>query len=250
MRVVITGATSGLGAELARQYAANGATHLGLVGRREALLKEVAEACRASGAQVQVYTQDVTDGNAMVELADDFVKWAGGADLVIANAGVGGHDSLGKGDPGPLTWMMNVNVNGVINTLVPFVKTMQTQELVKGRRGHLVAIASQAGFRAMPQHATYAATKIAVRTLMDGFSYTLEHKGITATTINPGFVVSEMTNKNKFPMPFLLKTDDAVRRMRKAIAKRKRTYTFPRRLFALIYLLRFLPRFLVARLRA
>lgn len=250
MRVVITGATSGLGAELARQYAAEGATHLGLVGRRETLLKEVAEACRASGAEVQIYTQDVTDGEAMRALAEDFVGWAGGADLVIANAGVGGPDSLGQGDPSGLTWMMDVNVNGVINTLVPFVKPMQTQDPVKGRRGHLVAVASQAGFRALPHHATYAASKIAVRTLMDGFSYTLEHKGISATTINPGFVVSEMTAKNKFPMPFMLQTDDAVRRMRRAIAKRKRVYTFPRRLFALIYLLQILPRFLVARVRA
>ena len=250
MRIVITGATSGLGAELARQYAANGATHLGLVGRREALLSEVAEACRASGAEVQTYTQDVRDGEGMVAMADDFVAWAGGADLVIANAGVGGPDSLGKGDPSPLTFMMDVNVNGVINTLIPFVKTMEAQEPVKGRRGHLVAVASQAGFRALPHHATYAATKIAVRTLMDGFSYTLEHKGISATTINPGFVVSEMTAKNKFPMPFMLQTDDAVRRMRKAIAKRKRTYTFPRRLYALIYLLQLLPRFVVARVRA
>ncbi|MBL4848495.1 MAG: SDR family NAD(P)-dependent oxidoreductase [Planctomycetes bacterium] len=249
MRVVITGATSGLGAELARQYAANGATHLGLVGRREALLAEVAEACRSSGAQVQTYTQDVTDGKAMVELAEDFVGWAGGADLVIANAGVGAPDNLGSGDPSALTWMMDVNVNGVINTLVPFVKSMQAAEPVRGRRGHLVAIASLAGFRALPHHGGYAASKIAVRTLMDGFSYALEHKGISATTINPGFVVSEMTAKNEFPMPFMLQTDVAVRRMRRAIARRNRTYSFPRRLYFLIWLLQRLPRFIVSRVR-
>ena len=249
MRVEITGATSGLGAELARQYAAKGATHLGLVGRREALLKEVAEVCRGSGAEVRIYTQDVTDGAAMVELADDFVAWAGGADLVIANAGMGAHDSIGSGDPRPLTQLIDVNVNGVINTLVPFVKSMQAAEPVRGRRGHLVAIASLAGFRALPQHAGYAASKIAVRTLMDGFSYTLEHKGITATTINPGFVVSAMTDKNEFPMPFMLQTDVAVRRMRGAIARRSRTYSFPRRLYFMIWLLQRLPRFVVARIR-
>ena len=245
MRVVNTGATSGLGAEMARQYAAAGATHLGLVGRREERLNEVAEACRAQGATVSTYTQDVRDGAAMQELARDFVERAGGVDLVVANAGVGTPDKISSGDPAPLTKVIDVNVSGVINTLVPFVPTMKAQ-----RSGHLVAIASQAGWRALPHHATYAASKIAVRTLMDGFGYSLEHYGVRWTCINPGFVVSEMTDTNEFPMPFLQPTDVAVRRMRRAIRRGARTYTFPRRLFALISLLRVLPRFVVARLRA
>lgn len=245
MRVVITGATSGLGAEMARQYAAAGATHLGLVGRREERLNEVAEACRAQGATVSTYTQDVRDGAAMQELARDFVERAGGVDLVVANAGVGTPDKISSGDPAPLTKVIDVNVSGVINTLVPFVPTMKAQ-----RSGHLVAIASQAGWRALPHHATYAASKIAVRTLMDGFGYSLEHYGVRWTCINPGFVVSEMTDSNEFPMPFMLPTEVAVKRMRRAIRRGARTYTFPRRLFALISLLRVLPRFVVARLRA
>lgn len=249
-RIVITGATSGLGAEFARQYAGAGATHLGLVGRRASLLEEVADACRGLGAEVRVYAQDVVDGAAMMDLARDFVDWAGGVDLVIANAGMGSPDSLGSGDPRPLTQLMDVNVNGVINTLVPFVKPMQAAPAVKGWRGQLVAVSSIAGFRALPHHAAYAASKAAVQTLMDGFSYTLEHKGIAATTINPGFVVSEMTAKNKFPMPFMLETSVAVQRMRRAIAKRRRVYSFPKRLMALICLLRWLPRFVVARIRA
>jgi short-subunit dehydrogenase len=246
MRVVITGATSGLGAELARQYAAEGATHLGLVGRREARLQEVAAQISAAslGAQVRTYVQDVTDGEGMIALAQDFVEFAGGVDLVIANAGVGNPDGLSRGNPAPLTQLMNVNVNGVINTLVPFVPTMRDN-----KSGHLVAIASQAGFRALPKHAGYAASKMAVRALMDGFDYSLARWGIASTTLNPGFVVSEMTDSNEFPMPFLLQTEPAVRRMRRAIRKRKRVYTFPKRLFFFVTLLRFLPRFLVSRVR-
>ena len=247
---MITGATSGLGAELARQYAGAGATHLGLVGRREGLLEEVAAACRAAGAEVRVYAQDVADGAGMMALAEDFVAWAGGVDVVVANAGMGSPDSLGGGDPRPLTKLMDVNVNGVINTLVPFVKPMQAAPLTGGWRGQLVAVASQAGFRALPHHAAYAASKAAVQTLMDGFAYSLEHKRIGATTINPGFVVSEMTATNTFPMPFMLETAVAVRRMRRAIQRRRRVYTFPKRLYALICLLQLLPRFVVARLRA
>ncbi|MGE0707319.1 MAG: SDR family NAD(P)-dependent oxidoreductase [Planctomycetota bacterium] len=244
MRIVITGATSGLGAELARQYAGDGATHLGLVGRRAELLEEVAGACRALGCEVRTYTQDVSDPDGMVALAADFVGWAGGADLVIANAGLGMPDRILQGDPRPLGKMLTVNVNGVVNTILPFLPTMKAQGA-----GQVVAVASQAGFRATPGHAGYAATKIAVRTLMDGWDYELRPLGIATTTINPGFVVSEMTAKNRFPMPFILSTDVAVRRMRKAIRRRRRTYTFPRRLFALILLLLVLPRFVVARVR-
>ena len=93
MRIVITGATSGIGRELALQYAADG-VHLGVVGRREALLEELAVACRANGAKVEVYVCDVTDAPAMKDLAKNFAHAAGGVDLVIANAGVGSPDNL------------------------------------------------------------------------------------------------------------------------------------------------------------
>lgn len=240
MRVVITGATSGLGKELATQYAADGATHLALVGRRQERLEEAAEACRAHGAQVEVYAQDVTDGQAMQALAQDFIAKAGGADLVIANAGIACKDSLASGDPGPLAKCVDINVNGVINTLLPFVPHMKERG-----SGHLVAVASIAGARALPLHTIYSATKIAVRFLMDGWGYELNSWGIKTTTINPGFVVSEITDKNEFPMPFMLETAPACRRMRRAIRKGKRVYTFPLPMRFVIWLFTFFPRWLV-----
>jgi len=244
MRVVITGATSGLGRELALQYAADGATHVGIVGRRAELLEQVAAACRERGAQVHIFTQDVRDGAAMQALAKTFVDAAGGVDLVIANAGIATTDGLAGGDPAPLTRCIDVNVNGVINTLLPFIPTMKTQG-----SGHLAAVASVAGFRALPLHTIYAATKIAVRTLLDGWGYELNEWGIATTTLNPGFIVSEITDKNEFPMPFLLPTDVAVRRMRKAIKRRKRVYTFPWQMWLAVHLLLLrLPRFVIKRL--
>ena len=216
---------------------------LGLTGRREPLLEELAEACRAKGAQAELFALDVCDGAGMKAAADDFVKAAGGIDLVIANAGMGNPDRLASGDAAPLTRLMEVNVCGVLNTLLPFIPTMKDQGM-----GHLVAVASIAGAIGLPKHTAYSASKAAVRMLMDGFAYELNAWGIHTTTINPGFVVSEMTAKNRFRMPFLMDADDAVRGMRKAIRKHKRVYTFPLPTRFATWVLTKLPRFLIARL--
>jgi NADP-dependent 3-hydroxy acid dehydrogenase YdfG len=213
VRIVITGATSGIGKEMSLQYAKPG-VQLGLVGRRKERLAELAEACRERGAQATIYAVDVTDRAAMQVLAEEYLAVAKGVDLVIANAGVGSPDKLGDGDPGPMGFLMDVNVGGVINTVVPFVPAMKAQ-----KSGHVVAIASIAGARALPHHAAYAASKACVRMLMDGWGYYLNHHGIKTTTINPGFIRSEMTDTNEFKMPFFLETDEACRRMIRAIAK-------------------------------
>lgn len=244
-RIVITGATSGIGRELALQYAAEegAACVLGLVGRRVDRLEEVAAAARARGATVHVYPVDVGDRAAMAGVAGAFLQAAGGADLVIANAGVGHPDRLSQGDAGPQAELIHVNVSGVIHTLVPFVPAMKA-----AGRGHLVAVASVAGFRALPGHAAYSASKIAVRTLMEGWGLDLERWGIRSTVLCPGFVKSEMTAKNEFPMPFMLETDDAVRRMRRAIRRGRRQYVLPLPMAIAAWLLARLPRFVLQRL--
>jgi len=243
VRIVITGATSGIGRELALQYAADG-VHLGVVGRRADLLEEVAQACRGRGARVEAYTQDVTDGAGMRRLAEEFLRAAGGVDLVIANAGVGVPDKVQSGDPEPMTRLLSINVIGLVNTLIPFVPAM-----IEQGAGHLVAIASIAGERALPGHAAYCASKGCARMLLDGWAYKLEPKGIHLTTINPGFVESELTAGNDFPMPFLMRTDEACRRIREAIARKRRSYTFPLPMRLFGWLLGRAPRFVVARVR-
>lgn len=245
MRIVITGATAGIGAELARQYAAPGVV-LGLSGRRQERLDAVAGECRAKGATVHTWAVDVVDRPGMATLAREFLAAAGGVDLVIANAGVGNPDkwSLKEGDAGPMSTLFEVNVVGVSNTLVPFVPAMVAQ-----RSGHLVAIASIAGFRALPGSASYCASKAAVQMLMDGLGMDLKRHGITCTAVNPGFVESELTAKNDFPMPFMLETPEACRRIRRALARRKRVYTFPWQMALLARVLKVAPEFVLRRLR-
>lgn len=221
MHMVITGTTSGIGEALALHYAQAG-TVLGLLGRRQDRLATVAERCRARGARVLTAPLDVRDAAALQAFAAQFLAQAGGIDVVIANAGVGAPDDLVSGNAALHTVLFEVNVVGLLQTFFPFIPRM-----IEQRRGQLVAIASVAGFRAMPGSTTYAATKMAVRALMEGYDWELRRYGITTTTINPGFVVSEMTANNPFPMPFLLPTDVAARRIARAIARQRRVYTFP-----------------------
>jgi short-subunit dehydrogenase len=241
MKIVITGATSGIGRALALHYAAPGAT-LGLIGRRQELLNTVAECCQAQGAQVLPAPLDVRNEAAMQTYARQFITQAGGVDLVIANAGVGAPDDLASGSAAHHAQLFEVNVIGLLNTLLPFIPCMMQQ-----RQGQLVAIASVAGFRALPGSTTYAATKVAVRALMEGYGWELKRHGIVTTTINPGFVVSEMTAKNQFPMPFLLQTDAAARHMARAIARHRRVYTFPWPMAITARLLPFIPGALLTR---
>lgn len=243
MRIFITGATSGIGRELAQQYAAQGVT-LGLAGRREELLQEVAQEVGRRGGVAHVYPLDVADREACAQVAEAFVAAAGGIDLVIANAGMACVDRLETGDASPQARTLTVNVLGVVHTLLPFVPTMVAQ-----KSGQLVAVASVAGFRAVPWHTAYCASKAAVQSLMEGYGMQLEQHGIWTTTINPGFVVSEITDTNDFHMPFLLSTEKACVKIRRAIRKRRRVFTFPwqmawfgRPLF------RWAPRFVIKRL--
>ena len=241
MDIVLTGATSGIGKALALHYARPDTT-LGLIGRRQALLSQVTAQCMAQGATVIPGTLDVRDTAAMQAYTGQFLAQAAGIDLVIANAGSGAPDNLTSGNAGHHAWLFEVNVIGLLNTLLPFVPRMIQQQ-----RGQLVAIASVAGFRALPGSTTYAATKIAVRALMEGYGWELQRHGIITTTINPGFVVSEMTASNKFHMPFLVQTDDAAQRIARAIARQRRVYTFPWPMAIMARLLPLLPGTLLTR---
>jgi hypothetical protein len=187
-RIFITGASSGLGAGLARHYAKPGAT-LGLVARREALLADLAGELRARGATVHLLPADVTDLPAMRAATERFLADAGGVDLVVANAGVGIRSALHEGNAEEVARLMQINVIGVTNNIVPFVPTM-----IEQRAGVLCAIASMAGHRAMPGRVAYSASKKAVITFMDGLRMDLHGSGAHAMTICPGFVRTPLTD--------------------------------------------------------
>ena len=235
-RIFITGASSGIGEALAIEYAKRGAI-LGLCARRTEKLNNVANKCKELGAkEVLVYTLDVTDESQSTKIAKQFSDHVQEIDIVIANAGVAYSDKISSGDPSQINKVISTNVIGVTNTIIPFVPKMK-----ETNSGKIVIISSIASFRPIAFHGGYSSSKAAVRMLADSWRMALKKYNIQLTSICPGFIVSEMTDVNKFPMPFLLQTDDAARKMVKAIDKGKKTYILPWQYKTIIYLTRWLP---------
>ena len=241
--IFITGASSGLGMALAEALAGPGVT-LGLAARRKERLDALTKNLEGAGAKVVAYQADVRDTRVMAEAAEDFVKRAGGVGLVIANAGISSGGRLTDGAAEPLNEVFAVNVMGMINTIAPFVPHM-----IRQGSGHLVAISSMAGFRGLPGRADYNGSKSAVSTMMDGFRLELKQHGVRVTNICPGFIESEMTARNNFRMPFLLKADKAARLIIKAIRRNKKTYVFPWQWRVLLPLVVRLPDWMVPHVR-
>lgn len=241
MRIFITGASSGLGEGLAKSYAAQGAV-LGLVARREDALARLASELRARGAIVFVYAVDVADTQKMKQTAGEFLASAGGVDLVIANAGIGIRSALLEGNSEDVARLMQVNVIGVTNTVVPFVPSM-----LERNSGVLAAISSMAGHRALPGRAAYSASKAAVRVFMDGLRMDLHGTGVHAMTLCPGFVRTPMLKGLDGKLPYLVELDEAVRTIRGAIEARRKTFSFPWQMDLMRRLLIWAPESLVRR---
>jgi short-subunit dehydrogenase len=237
MRVVITGASSGLGEALARHYAAPDSV-LGLISRREARL--------ALPGTVVPYSVDVTDVPALERAAADFVTRFGPPDLVIANAGVGvGTHSDELADIGKLRRVMEVNLTGLAATLAAFAPAMRA-----ARRGTLAGIASVAGFRGLAGNGAYCASKSAAITWMESLRTELYGSGVSVVCVCPGYIDTPMTRVNRYRMPFLLPADEAARRIASAIAARRRLAVIPWQMAAVSVLLRAMPAWLYDRLAA
>jgi short-subunit dehydrogenase len=241
-RIFITGASSGIGGALARRLAGPDVT-VGLVARRRELLDQLATELRARGASVDVHAADVADTEAMKRIVGTFLDAAGGADLVVANAGIGIRSGLREGEVADVARLFQVNVIGVTNTVVPFVPAMLAQG-----SGVLLAVASMAGWRALPGRTAYSASKAAVITFMDGLRMELTGSGVHAMTVCPGFIKTPMTAVLAHPMPFLVELDDAVEQIVGAIERRARTFSFPWQMRLLQPFLRVAPEWVMRRL--
>ena len=232
--ILITGASSGIGAALALAYADNGVRLL-LTGRDAARLAEIESACSARGAQVETATIDVTDRAAMAALlsaADARAPF----DLVIANAGIAGSTESGFEPEAQLRAITDVNVIGVINTVAPLLP-----RLIERRRGQIVLVSSLAGFRGMAGAPAYCASKAWDRVYGESLRVELAPHGIGVSVICPGFVRSRMTAPNRFPMPFLMDAALAARIIQRGIAANRCRIAFPWPMTAAVWLLNMLP---------
>lgn len=239
---LITGASSGLGAEMARQLAADGWA-VALLARRRERLDEVAAAITAGGGRALVEVVDVVDRAAVAAAVQRAEHELGPLQLVIANAGIGVSAPLLEEEGDAFERMLAVNVTGAWN-----VARASVPGMVARGRGRLVGISSQAAFTGLPGSGGYAASKAALTRWLESVRIELVGTGVGVTIVHPGFVESEMTATNRHPMPFLLSTEAGVRRLLRAVHRGRRQVTFPRRLRWAIGVVRRLPPGLQARL--
>lgn len=237
MRVVISGASSGIGEALARHYA-SACSVLALISRRPFP--------GTLPGTVEHYPVDVTDTAALVEAARQFVARHGAPDLVIANAGVSsGTRGEDVADVEKLRRVMDVNVAGLAATLAVFAPAMRA-----AGRGTLVGVSSVAGFRGIGGSGAYSASKAAANKWLESLRVELRGSGVSVVCICPGYVDTPMTRVNRFRMPFIIPADDFARRMARAVAARRRLAVIPWQMAAVSVLLRLIPGWLYDRLAA
>lgn len=218
--VLITGASSGIGAALVRAFAEPG-VRLELWGRDGVRLAAVAAAARDQGATVATKRVELSDGAAVaaaVEAADDALPLT----LVIANGGI---SNAGAGDHADLAGgarVITVNLLGVWATVVPAAARMRARG-----SGQLALMSSLAGDRGLPFGAAYGASKAGVRVLAESLRAELAPHGVRVSAICPGFVATPLTAKNRFAMPLLLDADAAARRIKRGLERDRPRIGFP-----------------------
>ena len=232
--LLITGASSGIGAALARHYAANG-WRLSLSGRDETRLDAIREVCHQAGAQVTARALDVTGKNTMAQWIDE-ADHLQPLDLVIANAGISGGMSRGLDADEQLRLIFAVNLDGVLNTTLPAIAAMR-----RHGRGQIAVMSSLAGYRGMPGATAYSASKAAVKAYGEGLRGQLAGDGIRVSVICPGFVESRITDANDFTMPFLMPADRAAGRIARELERNRALIAFPWQMHLGIKLLSVLP---------
>jgi len=238
VRVVITGASSGIGAALARYYAAPQSV-LGLISRR-------APSTQGLAGTIVPYAVDVTDVAALGRAAGDFVGRFGAPDLVIANAGIGlGTSGEDLRDIETLRRTLEVNVVGLAATLAAFAPSMR-----EAGRGTLAGICSVAGFRGLAGNGAYSGSKSAAITWMESLRTEMHGSGVAVVCICPGYIDTPLTRVNRFRMPFLITAEDGARRIAHTIARKRRLAVIPWQMALVARVLRVLPGWLYDRLAA
>lgn len=208
MTVFITGASSGLGAALARHYGASGA-RLGLVGRRRDALESA-----GAGLDAQLYQADVRDADAMQGAADAFLHDVGAPDIVIAAAGISVGTLTEIADDAPVfRAVMDANVLGLVHTFQPFIGAMRPG-------GVLCGISSVAGVRGLPGGGAYSASKAAATVYLEALRLELKARGIAVVTVAPGYIDTPMTRVNPYAMPFKMPVEVAAAKVARCIERR------------------------------
>lgn len=218
----VTGASSGLGAEVARRLAAGG-TRVVLAARRAHLLEELAAELRAAGGAADVAPLDVADADAARAEVARWDRDLGGLDLVLANAGVGDAQPAAELAWSDVERVLRINALGACATLVGGLHCM----LSRGR-GTLGAVSSLAAYRGFPTSGAYSASKACLSTFLETLQADLRRTRIRVVDVRPGYVRTPMTaDGDERRMPFLMDVGPAAERIVRALERGQPLCAFP-----------------------
>ncbi|KUO18117.1 SDR family NAD(P)-dependent oxidoreductase [Streptomyces dysideae] len=234
--VLIVGASSGIGAEVARRLG-QGGNRLVVTARRAPELAVLAKDIRASGSACLELPADAMDPQAAAQVVASAVAEYGSVDVALLNAGQGPDMSMDDVSVADVSRVMALNYDVVVNYLVPLIAQMGDQA-----HGGLIAHTnSLAGLMGIPRQGPYSAAKAAARTLIDAARVELAPRGIRFTSIHPGFVATDRVNADSLPKPFQVSTERAARHVIRALEKEPPQAYFPWATSALVRTLRALP---------
>ena len=241
--VWVTGASSGLGKEAAAQLARRGYS-VAVTARNADALNDLADTVNGSlpsdgsGGRIAAFPADLTDQGAAETVVAEIEDTLGPITLAILNAGTHIPVSMDNLTVDPFRKLLDVNVMGTVHCLVPAARRM-----IDRRSGHIAIVSSVAGYSGLPTASAYGASKAALINMAEALKLDLEPYGVRVRIVNPGFVRTPLTDKNPFPMPFLMDVEPAARRMIDGLLSSNRfEITFPRRFTYGLKVLRCLPR--------
>ncbi|MGB0572814.1 MAG: SDR family NAD(P)-dependent oxidoreductase [Alphaproteobacteria bacterium] len=234
----VTGASRGIGHAVALELAREGWT-VAASARSVADIEALAAACAEFPGAVQPYPLDITGENAARKTVCEIENRLGPIDLAVLNAGT--HEPVdGRAiSVAPFRRLMEINYMGTVNCLAPVA-----ERFVARRAGRIAVVASLAGYRGLPTASAYGASKAALINMCEALRPELRAAGVLLSVVTPGFVRTPLTDRNPFPMPFLIDADTAARRIVRGLATSRFEITFPRRFSYLMKLLRVLPHML------
>ncbi|WP_328745955.1 SDR family NAD(P)-dependent oxidoreductase [Streptomyces sp. NBC_00285] len=234
--VLIVGASSGIGAEVARRLG-HGGNRLVVTARRAPELAALAEEVRAAGSACLDIAADALNPKAAADVVAAAVAEYGSVDVALLNAGQGPDMSMDEVTVADVSRIMALNYDVVVNYLIPLIAQMGDQP-----HGGLIAHTnSLAGLMGIPRQGPYSAAKAAARTLIDAARVELAPKGIRFTSIHPGFVATDRVNADSLPKPFQVSTERAARHVIRALEREPAQAYFPWATTALVRTLSVLP---------
>ncbi|RHX78514.1 SDR family oxidoreductase [Leptospira yasudae] len=238
--VIITGASSGIGKELAKLYAKAGA-NVALTARRKDSLKKIAEELKASGAKGKIVfaALDVSDYDQNFKVIPKLAKDLGGLDLIVLNAGISTSSSFGGRSFEADKQVIETNLIGAMAGVEAALPIFQKQ-----KSGQIVAISSVASFRGLPGSASYSSSKAGLSTYMEGLRGEVKRFGIAVTVIHPGFIDTPINNQMK-SRPFVVPVEQGAQKIYKRIENKVLSATVPWFPWAFVgYFMKRIPEFL------